>query len=583
MKRLLRGVLDARTSYYSLISCHLRFLASNTLIKREDLQKNSIHLENFGKITYHRNIKLLDTGETLKQKQQKVFNSVAVAPSFLNQENKGKTKSNTLCSVENAILYFLFGNHRLTSLLNSASCNTVEKSFRALFFRGMAMSASSNLALSQRHILNSLHSQHKSYVFSNFLEPKLVRNRWKNMSFYQCFTDMLLVVAPTEKILYLEVCATYSNSTFSLKFLLSAERRYNELSVEAKALFRLITNKEKRKFERFCSLHCGGLNKENFDIISLFTAFRRIKPLPHCLAIAQMTEGKCTFSDGVRTLEIQEVYKRFLSSDSIHDSDFYRARRALSKLQLLRSSDCGWYLHKRHQSDQGYAIVPAEAYTLRHGCKLDEVTVAEMLVSIRRSKSVYDEVLEQAHFLRTRAHSKKLLIYNVKEVVEKRIERLKIIENRKKNESKAPKIFSKASKQYFGRCCHAKKIKGTAIPQHRDLPSRHSSQSIRPARNRVYVHSKATKKGIVKKALPPYPEIKAKKKYSRNAKEGNLSSNSFPSSHILSHPIVKLLSKSSFKEEPKQISRLSLPSFYESLKPRARLSLIRKRQVNESN
>lgn len=584
MKRLNTTILETRALYYSLISCHLRSLSSNALIEKETLQKKSIRLENFEKKSHHQKIKLLDTWKTVSQKQHKLCNSGALTPSFLIRQNKGKGKSSSACSVEDAILYLLYGDLRLASLLHNSSFNTAEKKLQAIFFRGMAKSTSYYLPLSQQGILNSLHSQHKSFTFSNFLEPKQAHKRWKNMSFYQSFTDMLLVVAPTEKMLYFEVCAKYSNSTFSQQFLLSAERQYNELSVEAKALFRPITDKEKRKFERFCSLHCGGLNKENFDIVSLFAAFRGIKPLPHSVAGAQMSERKCMCEDAVRALEIHDIYKSFLSADSIHDSDFYRARRAMSKLQLLRSSDCGWYLHRHHQSHHGYTIVPAEAYTLRCDCKLDEVTVAEMLVSIRQARSVYDEVLERANFLRTKAHSEKLCIYNVKEVVEHHIKRIKDLEGRKKKDSKSPVSFAKAKKQYFGRCLHTKKKNGKTMPQHPAMPSfLHSSQSVRPTRNRVYLHSKTTKKDILKKAFPPHPNIEAKKQYSRNAKEGKISAKCFPSNHIVSRPFIKLLPKNSIKEEPKRISLLSFSSLYESLKPRTRLSLIGKKHVTESN
>lgn len=275
------------------------------------------------------------------------------------------------------------------------------------------------------------------------LKDERAKGKWTNMSHFSNFTDMLRVLAPTRKILYLAVTASLSEESLSKSFLIAATRHYNDISEEECQVFSPIKEKERLKFERFCGLNCGGMNKQNLDIIALFAAFRGIAPL-----------RKNPELDSAR-----ELYKSFLSIDHVHDSDFFRARRALARLEMQRSSEAGLYILKK-QKNMSTAVSPG-AYMIQELPSLDDTTVAEMLVSTRLGCSVYDDVLDRADILRSRANAKKLDLYRVRSIRQQYL-----LEDRPPHSTQVDTKLSKTIERFIKR---VKKVRNSSAP---DFPTR---------------------------------------------------------------------------------------------------------------
>lgn len=214
------------------------------------------------------------------------------------------------------------------------------------------------------------------------------------MTLPDTFTEMIKTVAPTRLDLFVAVAAHIKERHGGAVSVEATKDRFRALSSQDQAVFRQIRAEEESKFEKFCSKNAASafLNG-SIDIVALYTAFRGIKPLP--------TNHKTHVIDG--------LYKSLLSTDTIHDSELLRTKRALSRLAYQRSSDCGVYLHRSRASPH----IDPRSYTLRSLSTLDTLSVAELLVDTRKGMSVYDDVLVRTNLLRSPLHSKDLMCYRV--------------------------------------------------------------------------------------------------------------------------------------------------------------------------
>lgn len=267
--------------------------------------------------------------------------------------------------------------------------------------------------------------------------------KWNNMMYYCTFTDMLLVVAPTKKHLYAELLSFYHECRLTKSFLRKASILYERLSEEDRSFLSPIRNEERKKFESFCAHNCGAMEINSLDIIQLYAAFRHIRP--------------------IQFNELQKVrlslYQALLASDTIHDSDFLRARRAMTKLKMQRSSEAGLYLSRKNGVSR---VVRPSAYNVKTEPGLDDIKVAELLVDTRAHVSVYDDILDRANSLRTQKNAAQLCLYhldkNMNNYADEHVETLggsdlssspsmrKTIENALSKEGLAPSIAPRPQK-----------------------------------------------------------------------------------------------------------------------------------------
>lgn len=534
-------------------SCCL--ICGRALFENEVLEKNSLLLERFKAEPHQRNDVLQCMWKSLTIERRKAFNAKARVLSVFDCYPKKKEYP---LSTEDLVLKRLREDYRMRNYLSSSGCSGSEKEASEMFLSGMARVAASHLPSRHKSALEKLSIAENRNVLRRFLEPQKARERWTNMLFYQSFTDMLRTLAPTPKILYFELCALFSRTDFSPRFLCCVANRYNALPEEDKTLFRPIESKEKLRFERFCCLHCGGMSKECIDIISLFAAFRGLQPIIRGInpIYSRIKKGDAEGKEAMK--EMDSVYKGFLSCDSIHDGDFFRARRALSKLKSLRSSECGKYLYRRQQLEWGHSGVPTDAYRLRCARDLDEVAVAEMLVSTRHGSSVYDEVLDRANVLRTKTHAQHLSVYRVKEVVIGRIRKSNIARTQKKMDSKRHPGLTQTIEKFFSRSQRSTERRDHLAAGNRKtlpvLPSRFSSFS---SLNKPGSYLAWTKQQTINKMATPQPIFRIRNEELLKLKEKNRSSEFSSIPRSLSKPIIKMLPQRQGREDVKRIAHPS--------------------------
>lgn len=368
-------------------------------------------------------------------------------------------------TTEDAVLYFLRKEKNLVKWTNPS------------FLESLAQTSAASLSAHQKKKLKSLFlsdNQKLSNVALSLKEEQ-ANGKWTNMAHFNSFTDMLRVLAPTRKILYLQVTASFSGESLSKPFLIAAARHYTALSEDERQIFAPIKDRERLKFERFCGMNCGGMNKGKLDIIALFAAFRGIMPL-----------DKKNELDSAR-----ELYKTFLSMDHVHDSDFLRARRALTRFDIQRSSEAGLYILK-HRGKAMSASVSPDTYMIHHLPSLDDITVAEMLVSTRLGCSVYDDVLERADMLRTKANSKKLGIYRVREITQHHV-------LRQGRSAPSKKVEVKLSKTFKGFIRRAEEARKNSTSPHKHLQVFQSKAHGQRAGDRKYIAGRAMPKKLLQK------------------------------------------------------------------------------------
>ncbi|CAJ1006985.1 hypothetical protein Q4I28_002299 [Leishmania naiffi] len=224
-------------------------------------------------------------------------------------------------------------------------------------------------------------------TFKRFVSP--------SMLLFNSFTEMQRSVTPTRKSAFTAVARlrSFSNITISGEKLVM--HRYSSLPPELRNLFAPISDIEAPFFELFCASRCAGFNRKRFEIIRLFASFRGIK----------VDLGSNAVQD--------QLFRSLVNTDRSRDGIYFRVHRSLERLEMLRSSDCGFFIAKRLLQS---IKMNRAAYSLDSG--LDDVSVATLLAETRSGQSVYDDVLTRAAILRTNEKNKQLSVYNVAQMMQ---------------------------------------------------------------------------------------------------------------------------------------------------------------------
>ncbi|CAJ1020353.1 hypothetical protein, conserved [Leishmania lindenbergi] len=286
------------------------------------------------------------------------------------------------------LLMRLFGSNKV--LLKAG-----DESFTALMAKSTmhAMSSKDTRQLQEKLKVKTFStSKERPHVnvastFKRFVSP--------SMLLFNSFTEMQRSVTPTRKSAFTAVAQlrSFSNITISGEKLVM--HRYSSLPPELRNLFAPISDIEAPFFELFCASRCAGFNRKRFEIIRLFASFRGIK----------VDLGSNAVQD--------QLFRSLVNTDRSRDGIYFRVHRSLERLEMLRSSDCGFFIAKRLLQS---IKMNRAAYSLDSG--LDDVSVATLLAETRSGQSVYDDVLTRAAILRTNEKNKQLSVYNVAQMMQ---------------------------------------------------------------------------------------------------------------------------------------------------------------------
>lgn len=559
----------SRDGSFLRFSCGL--MCGRALFDREVLERNSLLCHRFKAEPHRKNAVLDSMWKSLTIDRRKAYDKKAnVVTLFSFNFGVGSRGVEDLIT-EDEVVNILRKDSRFDIFVPPFRSSVCAKSASSMLFKGIAKTTSTCLSRRCKRILLKRDVGDERGVIPKFLEPQRLRSRWTNMRYYRSFTDMLRVLAPTQKLLYFELCAHFSRADFSTQFLLAVTKRYNHLSEEKKWLFRPITNKEMLKFERFCCLHCGGMKKECIDIISLFADFRGLQSVSFSKHTFKKGNEKENPEEQRSAKEMQEVYKGILSCDSIHDGDFFRARRALGKLEALRSSDCGRYLFRRQQTQKGHTVVPTAAYTVRRFRELDDVSIAEMLTCTRQGSSVYDEVVDRVAGLRTKLHASQLRIYNVNDVVKRHLANVRL---RKKGMHLTPCLsLGKGIEKFFRRSHRGRTQKRVSTTDIRGVTSIHSSSlSAPPSIKKRTPALGGTMRQKTSDTRFRSPAIHRRNQFFRISEKMHPPSKVFSSPKSVLRPIVKLLPSGKLKYNMSRVKNSSPSTFQISFAPSSNAS-----------
>ncbi|CAD2222005.1 hypothetical protein ADEAN_000954400 [Angomonas deanei] len=172
---------------------------------------------------------------------------------------------------------------------------------------------------------------------------------------------------------------------------INLEKAFDTLTAEERLIFSPILPHEEANFENFCALNSVNKNPRAFDIMALFKQFR----------LMSRTARKNQYRD--------QLYRDLFRIETRHENKYIKTLGTLERLASLRSSDFGFFIHKRTPSP---IKIPTSAYGV--GSYLNEVAVAKMLSETRRNQSVYDDVLQRAAGLRSKSDNVILQHYVVR-------------------------------------------------------------------------------------------------------------------------------------------------------------------------